>query len=59
MKRDGGQDRESLAEISRKTVVDAERNQNHRTGKTVIKRIRKIEIEADRKGPQGWKSPIV
>lgn len=35
------QDRDSLAEISRKMVIEAERNQNHRIGKMVIKRTKK------------------
>lgn len=32
---------DSLAEISRKMVIEAERNQNHRIGKMVIKRKKK------------------
>lgn len=32
---------DSLAEISRKMVIEAERNQNHRIGKMVIKRTKK------------------
>lgn len=49
-----------MAEISRKMVIEDERNKNHGIGKMVIKRTRKKkEIKAVRKGPQGWKAQIV
>lgn len=57
--RNGVQDRESLAEISRKTVTKADRRQNHKICKMAINKEGKKKIKADRKRPQGWKIQIV
>lgn len=42
-----------MAEISRKMVIEAERNQNHRIGKMVIKRTKKNKEKLTERDPKG------
>lgn len=50
---------ESLAEISKKKLTEAERKQNQKIGKMTINKEDKRKIKADGKRPQGWKIQVV